>query len=70
MLREQDILIKTKAEMEAITADANKILDIEKATITRLETEITVLKEEIRLLGEREGALKDSLAEESDAVSA
>ena len=45
MLREQDILIKTKAEMEAMTADSKNILDIEKATITRLETEITVLKE-------------------------
>ena len=60
--------MKTKAEQEVVLAEANSTIDAERANVTQLEREISILKQQIVLLEEKQNTLKESLAEESNSV--
>ena len=66
--KEQDLLLKTKAEQEVVLAEANSTIDAERGNVTQLEREISILKQQIVLLEEKQNTLKESLAEESNSV--
>ena len=60
--------MKTKAEQEVVLAEANSTIDAERGNVTQLEREISILKQQIVLLEEKQNTLKESLAEESNSV--
>ena len=47
--KEQDLLLKTKAEQEVVLAEANSTIDAERGNVTQLEREISILKQQIVL---------------------
>ena len=66
--KEQDLLLKTKAEQEVVLAEAKSTIDAERGNVTQLEREISILKQQIVLLEGKQNTLKESLAEESNSV--
>ena len=60
--------MKTKAEQEVVLAEANSTIDAERGNVTQLEKEISILKQQIVFLEEKQNTLKESLAEESNSV--
>ena len=60
--------MKIKADQEAVLTEAKMTIDTERATVAQLHKEISILKQQIGLLEEKQNELKELLIEDSNSV--